>query len=354
MTMYNNNLFQNEIKYYFYKEMYYNPNIMHRLLSIYKYILGLLFIVCLIKNNLIYIENILDNFLFYYVQEFNEFVVHMDSLDNNNPYGEGSSNNVPTGTGPPNNNPVGLESTAENENSNKRKRKSTTTNSKKKSKKNAPESLRVSLLRKSVSSSNMPKRVTSYNSEPRRQSNRSKPKNKHDRLFDRIFRVNEWIQEKLEKLKNKYKTPERRKRYATNRRKREEYSRILGEKVTGGKNMFKLRYRKKIHKYDWPAFRYYDKDLSKYVYPEMYHSFPPNIVLASNTIRIYNESHMRYTYYCNHFKESERYCKIQYPDGTFLFLFDKSRVTKHIEFNRWNTYLGYRMNPKFILTDYFF
>lgn len=251
--MYYNNLFQNEIKYYFYKEMYYNPNILYRLLSIYKYILGLLFIVCLIKNNLIYIENIFDNFLFYYVQEFNEFIVHMDSLDNNNPYGEGSSNNVPEGTGPPNNNPVGLESTVENENSKKRKRKSTTTNSNKKSKKNSQESLRTGLLKKSLRSSNKSKVKTSrHNPESVKSTKRPKFKSKMQAKVDRLFRVHEWIDAKLLKIKNKRKgkTPEQRKRYATNKRKREEYSRILGEKITGAKGMFKLTYRKKIHKHE--------------------------------------------------------------------------------------------------------
>ena len=74
--------------------------------------------------------------------------------------------------------------------------------------------------------------------------------------------------------------------------------------------------------------------------------------MASKTMRVYEDGNIRYTYMCNFFHEKDRYCKITYPDGTSCYIYDKKRLIKQIELNRYNTYLGYLMEPKFILGDY--
>jgi hypothetical protein len=79
--------------------MYYSPSLVKKLLYLYRLILGLLFIFVLIKNNYMYIENVLKLFLYNYMQEFNDFIVFMESWDDN-PGGDGSSGG-PSNMGPP-------------------------------------------------------------------------------------------------------------------------------------------------------------------------------------------------------------------------------------------------------------
>lgn len=265
-----------KINYIYYKYVYLSPYIIYKGLYLYRFILGLVFIYCFIRNNLIFIESVFDNFLDYYVQEFSDFfVVCMDSLNEDNPYGEGSSNSGPTGKGPSDNNTGGLESTAENENSNKRK---------------------------------------------------STQENLHNSSSSK---------------KNK----------TTNNKPKRKYAKKISE-LTREEQPFKMRFRR-LPKTRWPKYRYFDRDKYKWIYPEKFHMHPPKEVMASNTMRVYEEGHIRYTYFCENFHESDRYCKITYPDGTSLFMFDKSRVMKHIELHHWNIYLGYKMEPKFFYGDYY-
>ena len=50
------NLIYNYLQYVFYKDIYYSPSLVKKLLYLYRLILGLLFIFVLIKNNYMYIE----------------------------------------------------------------------------------------------------------------------------------------------------------------------------------------------------------------------------------------------------------------------------------------------------------
>ena len=48
------NLIYNYLQYVFYKDIYYSPSLVKKLLYLYRLILGLLFIFVLIKNNYIF------------------------------------------------------------------------------------------------------------------------------------------------------------------------------------------------------------------------------------------------------------------------------------------------------------
>ena len=349
----------NQTQYIFFKEMYYNPNIVYKLLFLYRRVLVLLFIFCFIKNNLIFLENFLDVFLYYYVQELNESFVHMDSLDNNNPYGEGSSNNVPEGTGPPGNNSTGLESAAENENTKKRKRKSTTEKKSKKKSKTKSKAYDVSPKKSQKKSTKKVRfKEPSDNSKSKNtknisESDDSKMKNiKYTHDPNILPKLTMEHRKNLAKLKRKYH--DNRVKGLTGylpHPKSKLYAEIMSKSDVKPKMPFKMNPRK-VRQYRWPAFRYLDKDLGKWIYPEKYHSNPPVYLGASNTMRMYEDGGIRYTYFTQHFKDEDRYCKIRYHDGTSLYMYDKARVLKHIEFNRWNTYLGYTMRPRFILSNY--
>lgn len=76
-------------------------------------------------------------------------------------------------------------------------------------------------------------------------------------------------------------------------------------------------------------------------------------VMASKTLRIYQEAGIKYTYVCDSFYPEHRYCRITYPDGTDAFIFDKSVVMKHIEYHRRHIALGHRMVPPFPYADYY-
>jgi len=101
-----------------------------------------------------------------------------------------------------------------------------------------------------------------------------------------------------------------------------------------------------------PAFRYYDNDNCRWVYPETFHEVDP-IVLASKTMRVYDEDGIRWTYMCSDFYEECRYCVVTYPDGTKAYIFDKPTVMKHIEFHKRQVAMNYQVNPPFYYIDYY-
>lgn len=126
-------MFTSYFRYFYYKEIYLNPNLGFKLLSIYRLIIGILFIYIVINDNTNYIYELLGIYINNYIQELSSIdciLLKMDSWgDNNpsgygNPFGEGSSNNVPPSGGPPGNNFTGTESTIENENSKNREQDS--------------------------------------------------------------------------------------------------------------------------------------------------------------------------------------------------------------------------------------
>lgn len=120
-------------RYFYYKEIYLNPNLGSKLFNLYRLIIGILFIFIMINENFNYIYELLDIYINNYLQELSPtdcILLKMDSGGNANPFGdanpfgEGSSSNVPPGRGPSGNNPTGAESTTENENSKKKEQDS--------------------------------------------------------------------------------------------------------------------------------------------------------------------------------------------------------------------------------------
>lgn len=115
------------IRYFYYKEVYLNPNLGLKILNIYRLIIGILFIYLVLKDNSNYIMELLDIYSNRYLQILSPtdcIILKMDSWGDGNHFGEGSSSNVPSGKGPSGNNPTGAESTIENENSKKREQDS--------------------------------------------------------------------------------------------------------------------------------------------------------------------------------------------------------------------------------------
>lgn len=126
-------------RYFYYKEIYLNPNLAFKLLNIYRLIIGISIICIVINKNTDYIYELLGIYTNNYIQELSPTdcdLLKMDPWGNSNPYGYdysygysnpfgvGSSNNVPQGGGPPGNNPTGTESAIENENSKNREQDS--------------------------------------------------------------------------------------------------------------------------------------------------------------------------------------------------------------------------------------
>lgn len=114
---------------------------------------------------------------------------------------------------------------------------------------------------------------------------------------------------------------------------------------------FKMKYRRKPDAHT-PAYRYYDKDKHRWVYPETFHEANPT-VLASKTMRIYEEGGIRWTYMCSDFYEECRYCVVTYPDGTRAYIFDKPTLMKHIEFHKRHVAMNYQADPPFIYEKYY-
>lgn len=67
----------------------------------------------------------------------------------------------------------------------------------------------------------------------------------------------------------------------------------------------------------------------------------------NDTLRIYDESSLRYTYHTQYFNLEDRYCCVRYPDGTRLFMLDKQRVIEHIKYHRKHISMSYKMNPPY-------
>lgn len=114
---------------------------------------------------------------------------------------------------------------------------------------------------------------------------------------------------------------------------------------------FKMKYRRKPDAHT-PAYRYYDNDKRRWVYPECYHLVDPT-VMASKTMRIYEEGGIRWTYMCSDYYEENRYCCVTYPDGTRAYIFDKPTVMKHIEYHKRQIAMNYQADPPFSYGHYY-
>lgn len=115
--------FTNYFRYFYYIEIYLNPNLVFKLFNLYRLIISILFTYIVISNNLNYIYELLDIYINNYLQELSPtdcILLKMNSLGEPNPFGEGSSNNVPPGNGPSGNN-SGIESAIEDEDSKKKR-----------------------------------------------------------------------------------------------------------------------------------------------------------------------------------------------------------------------------------------
>lgn len=111
-------------------------------------------------------------------------------------------------------------------------------------------------------------------------------------------------------------------------------------------NIYKRRYIPK-----GPRYKYYDTapdGSKKWIYPERYHSKPATHYIFSNTLRIYDESNIRYAYHAEDFYLDNRFCVITYPDGTKLTVFNKKIIIEHIKFHRKHVSMSYGMKPPFM------
>lgn len=101
-----------------------------------------------------------------------------------------------------------------------------------------------------------------------------------------------------------------------------------------------------------PGFYFFDKDSNNVIYPESYLNKDP-VFLRSNSVRIYDESSLRLTFYCEGEDRSKYYCKILFPDGTHVKIYDKPTVFKFIQYHRDHIKLGYSMKPVYHYDDYY-
>ena len=101
-----------------------------------------------------------------------------------------------------------------------------------------------------------------------------------------------------------------------------------------------------------PGFYYYDKNTKRVIYPESYLDKDP-FYLRSQSVRIYDESSLRLTFYCDDEDRNNFYCKILFPDGTHVKIYDKPTVFKFIQYHKDHIKLGYSMKPVFNYDDYY-
>lgn len=87
---------------------------------------------------------------------------------------------------------------------------------------------------------------------------------------------------------------------------------------------------------------------NKWIYPERYHTKEAIHSIFSNTLRIYDESGIRYAYHTENFYLKNRYCIITYPDATKLTVFNKKIIIEHIKFHRKHISMSYSMKPAFM------
>lgn len=101
-----------------------------------------------------------------------------------------------------------------------------------------------------------------------------------------------------------------------------------------------------------PKFFFFDKAKNMAIYPESLHMNYPTLY-ANNTVRIYYENGLVYTYNCNFSKPSQYYCSIKYPDSTTCDIYDIPTLVKNIELHKNHVKLGYSMNPEFDYNQYY-
>ena len=110
---------------------------------------------------------------------------------------------------------------------------------------------------------------------------------------------------------------------------------------------FRLSRNRRVY-HNGPKFCWFEKliDRNKYrrINPERFHQVTPQLMFG-DTLRVYEDSGLIYTYTCQAYKKEFYHCRVTYPDGTKLTIVDKPTVLKHIEFHKKQVYYGYSMEP---------
>jgi len=86
---------------------------------------------------------------------------------------------------------------------------------------------------------------------------------------------------------------------------------------------------------------FFERKPNVYIYPEKYHSFhKETISLNDNTLRIYTEKCLMYSYYTTIGNINDGYCIITYPDGTSIKVDDQQVVYNHLKYHKKNVFLN--------------
>ena len=94
-----------------------------------------------------------------------------------------------------------------------------------------------------------------------------------------------------------------------------------------------------------------DKKKIKWVYPESYHYNPLYMSFFTDTLRIYDDANIRYVYHTHAYHMGDRFCKITYPDGTHLVIYNKKVVLEHIKYHHKHIFMNYKQESHYFFYD---
>ena len=109
------------------------------------------------------------------------------------------------------------------------------------------------------------------------------------------------------------------------------------------------RYKRKKLTYG-PRFKYKWESPNgekRWVYPEQYHTQKKTHSLFANTLRIYDEAGLTYSYHTESYYHDDRFCRVRYPDNTTVTIYDKKVVTEHIKYHRKHVAMNIRLKPAY-------
>lgn len=84
-----------------------------------------------------------------------------------------------------------------------------------------------------------------------------------------------------------------------------------------------------------------------WVYPESYHYEPMKRSHFANTLRIYEDANIKYSYHTQQYQINDRFCNITYPDGTHLTIYNKKVVLEHIKYHHKHISMNIKQKPHF-------
>ena len=102
---------------------------------------------------------------------------------------------------------------------------------------------------------------------------------------------------------------------------------------------------------DGKKFFFFDRPSNRAIHPETYHAEPP-LCIQSNTIRQYKEHGLTYVYHVGG-DHPRDFCRIWFPDGTKIEIYDERTVFNFMQHHRDEVRLGRNHDPIYNYAEYY-